>query len=111
MGLYRAGSYAKIPFRFLFAIYSVIILIGLTDGGYDGYRPGPAHGYGQRFELDDVVITLDITVFIYISMLIGTAGAFLAFTEFASGRKEFMEKKAEIDEGPQDSSTVAEPDA
>ena len=66
---------------------------------------------GSDLSIDDVVITLDITLFIYISMLIGTAGAFLAFTEFASGRKEFMEKKAEIDEGPQDRSTVAEPDA
>ncbi|MFA6668110.1 MAG: hypothetical protein WCS14_01245 [Candidatus Methanomethylophilaceae archaeon] len=111
MGLYRAGSYAKIPFRFLFAIYSVIILIGLTDGGMMDIALDLPMDTGSDLSIDDVVITLDITLFIYISMLIGTAGAFLAFTEFASGRKEFMEKKAEIDEGPQDRSTVAEPDA
>ncbi|MDD4244767.1 MAG: hypothetical protein PHI62_01145 [Candidatus Methanomethylophilaceae archaeon] len=113
MGLYRAGSYAKIPFRFLFAIYSVIIIIGLTDGGMVDIALDLPIDAGSEFSIENIVITLDITVFIYITMLIGTAGAFLAFTEFASNRKDFMEKKAEIDEGPQegDEETVAVPDA
>lgn len=113
MGLYRAGSYAKIPFRFLFAIYSVIIIIGLTDGGMVDIALDLPIDTGSEFSIENIVITLDITVFIYITMLIGTAGAFLAFTEFASNRKDFMEKKAEIDEGPQegDEETVAVPDA
>ena len=113
MGLYRAGSYAKIPFRFLFAIYSVIIVIALTDGGMIQVAIDLPMEMGSEFSVEDMVITLDITVFIYITMLIGTAGAFLAFTEFASGRKDFMEKKAEIDEGPQggDVEPVAEPQA
>lgn len=113
MGLYRAGSYAKIPFRFLFAIYSVIIIISLTDGGMVDIALDLPIDAGSEFSIENIVITLDITVFIYITMLIGTAGAFLAFTEFASNRKDFMEKKAEIDEGPQegDEETVAVPDA
>lgn len=97
VGFYRAGSYAKIPFRLLFALYSVLIILSFTNGGVMYFTVPVASGSGGSFTMDSVTIALDISTFIYISILIGIAGAFLAFTEFASNRKEFVEKTAEID--------------
>ena len=109
LGLYRPGSYARIPFKFLFAIYSVIIIIGFTDGGIIELALSDMPIELGEIPLDDIAITLDITVFIYITILIGTAGAFLAFTEFASNRKDFVEKRIEIDEKRSVNKPVAEP--
>ena len=115
LGLYRRGSYARIPFKFLFAIYSVIIIIGFTDGGMIELALSDLPiELGDEIPIEDLVITLDITIFIYITILIGAAGAFLSFTEFASNRKEFVEKRAEIDEkrsGDGGNAPAAEPGA
>lgn len=92
IGYYPAGNYARIPFKFLSAVYLAIMLLMFTDGGHLAVTlDGEALASTGITGID---LTLDIVGVIYILAIISFVRGFLAFTEFSDNRKDYLEKLA-----------------
>ena len=79
IGFYRAGSYARIPFRVIFALYTGCWLWIASNGGIFTLEAGGA------------TLGLDIRYIIYVMIMISFAMIFVAFSEFSGNRKKYLE--------------------
>ena len=93
IGYYSPGSYARIPFKFLSAVYLAIMLLLFTEGGHL-YVSMPAEAV-ESMGLAGLDLTLDVVGIIYILSIISFVKGFLAFTEFSDNRKQYLEDLAE----------------
>ncbi len=97
IGYYPPGNYARIPFKFLSAVYLSIMLLLFTNGGQlEVTLDGSALGYDPTTGgLSGLDMTLGVTGIIYILSIIAFVKGFLAFTEFSDSRKEYLRDLAE----------------
>ena len=79
IGFYRAGSYARIPFKILFALYLGSWLWIASHGGVFSFSTGAG------------IISLDIRYVAYVLIMICIAMVFLTFSEFGGNRKKYLE--------------------
>ena len=83
IGFYRAGSFARIPFKILFALY------------LGSWLWIAAHGGIFSFTLSEggtlTTISLDVRYVAYVMIMICIAMVFLAFSEFGGNRKKYLE--------------------
>jgi hypothetical protein len=79
IGFYRAGSYARIPLRILFALYLCSWIWAASHGGV------------FTMTLTDASIAVDVKYIVYVMMMISFAMIFLAFSEFGGNRKRYLE--------------------
>lgn len=93
IGYYPPGSYARIPFKFLSAIYLAIMLIMFTDSGHL-YVHMDGSSFGD-LGISAMDMTLDVVAIIYLLSFIAFIKGFLAFTEFVDNRKSYLENLAE----------------
>ena len=91
MGFYPSGNAAKIPFRLIFAVYMVIWIWIITGGGVIITELGSLPITGN-LTMDQVGIAMNVANVMYISMMIGLAKGFLAFSEYGSHRKKYLEE-------------------
>ena len=91
MGFYPSGNAAKIPFRLIFAVYMIIWIWVITGGGMILAEIG-SMPIGGLLTIDRVGITVNLTNVMYISMMIGIAKGFLAFSEYGSHREKYLEE-------------------
>ncbi|MFA6803107.1 MAG: hypothetical protein WCR24_01280 [Candidatus Methanomethylophilaceae archaeon] len=90
IGFYSAGSYAKIPFRIIAALYLAVLLIMFTNGGdilislYNVINT-------EQLIVNSVSVNIDIAPIIYMMVIICIAKAFLSFAEFAGSREKYLE--------------------
>ena len=81
IGFYRPGSYARVPFKVLSAIYLASWLRMVSNNGI------------LLMEMsEEITVVLDISMITYIVMMIAFAKVFLAFSECGGKRKEYLEK-------------------
>ena len=90
IGFYPAGNYARIPFKVISALYLAALLLMFTNGGFLSITID-ASGMGVP-GLTSVGLDLQIQAIIYILALISAAKGFLAFAEFSSNRKDYLEE-------------------
>ncbi len=97
IGYYPKGNYARIPFKFVAALYLSIMLLLFTNGGQlEVTLDGSALGYDPTVGgLSGLDMTLSVTGIIYILSIIAFVKGFLAFTEFSDNRKDYLENLAE----------------
>lgn len=89
MGFYPAGNAAKIPFRLMFAIYLAIWTWIVTTGGiFDFAISGIQSG---SMDISSISVTLDLTLLIYIVIILCIVKGFLAFSEYGSNREKYLE--------------------
>lgn len=91
VGLYEPGSYARIPFKFLYSLYLAAVLLMFSQGGYmnvtiDGSSISP--------DIVEISLGLEIKGVIYILAIISALKGFLAFAEFTDNRKKYLENTA-----------------
>lgn len=92
IGYYPAGNYARIPFKFLAAVYLSIMLLMFTNGGHLNVTlDGDSLASLGITRMD---FTLSIVGIIYILSIIAFVKGFLAFTEFSDNRKKYLEDLA-----------------
>ena len=92
IGYYPAGNYARIPFKFLAAVYLSIMLLMFTNGGHLNVTlDGDSLASLGIVKMD---FTLSIVGIIYILSIIAFVKGFLAFTEFSDNRKKYLEDLA-----------------
>lgn len=92
IGYYPAGNYARIPFKFLAAVYLSIMLLMFTNGGHLNVTlDGDSLASLGITRMD---FTLSIVGIIYILSIIAFVKGFLAFTEFSDNRKQYLEDLA-----------------
>lgn len=89
MGFYPRGNAAKIPFRLIWAIYMMIWIWVLAEGGQFTTSLNEI-SFGS-FTVRSIEITLDLTFILYITMMVCIARGFLAFSEYGSYREEYLE--------------------
>ena len=93
IGYYPPGNYARIPFKFISAIYLAIMLLLFTNGGHLYVTiSGDSLASMGIVSMD---MTLDIVAIIYLLSFIAFIKGFLAFTEFVDNRKNYLENLAE----------------
>ena len=92
IGYYPPGNYARIPFKFLSAVYLAIMLLLFTEGGhlYVTMSGDSLASMG----ITSMDMTLDIVAIIYLLSFIAFIKGFLAFTEFVDNRKTYLENLA-----------------
>jgi len=83
IGFYRAGSYSRVPFRILFALYLGTWLWIASGGGIFSF---PLTG-----DASSAVISLDVRYVAYVIIMISFAMIFLAFSELGGNRKKYLE--------------------
>lgn len=93
MGFYARGNAAKIPFRIIWALYTAIWIWVLAQGGLFTTALNDL-SFGT-INISSVSIALDLTAFLYITLMICVTKAFLAFSEYGSYRKEYLESLEE----------------
>lgn len=93
IGYYPPGNYARIPFKFLSAMYLAVMLIMFTEGGHL-YVHMDGSSFGD-LGISAMDMTLDIVAIIYLLSFIAFIKGFLAFTEFVDNRKNYLENLAE----------------
>ena len=81
IGFYRAGSYARIPFKILFALYLGSWLWIASHGGV----------FSFTIASTSTSITLDVRYIAYVMIMICFAMVFLTFSEFGGNRKKYLE--------------------
>jgi len=85
VGFYRAGSYAKIPFRILFTLYlGAWIWIASNGGVFTVDMGGAADG------ISSMTLGVDISYIVFVMMIICLAMMFLAFAEFGGSREKYL---------------------
>lgn len=93
LGFYPKGNYARIPFKLIYGLYLALLLLMFTDGGVLSISlDGSALSAG---EISGVRVDLRIQAVIYILALISVVKAFMAFAEFGSYRKDYLDSLAE----------------
>lgn len=91
VGLYEKGSYARIPFKFVYCLYLALVLLLFTKGGeLDMVIDGSSLGEG----IHSITMVLEIKAVIYILAIISALKGFLAFAEFSDNRKKYLENTA-----------------
>ncbi|MCL2786503.1 MAG: hypothetical protein FWD81_04710 [Methanomassiliicoccaceae archaeon] len=83
IGFYRAGSYARIPFKVLFALYLATWLWIASHGGVFTFQLVSG---GMTS-----VIEFDVRYIAYVLIMISFAMLFLTFSEFGGNRKKYLE--------------------
>ena len=91
MGFYPSGNAAKIPFRLIFAIYMVIWIWVITGGGVM-FAEMSSIPIGGSLAVDHIGLTIDLTNVLYITLMIGLAKGFLAFSEYGSHREKYLQE-------------------
>jgi len=91
MGFYPQGNAAKIPFRLLFAVYMVIWIWVITNGGVIFAEMGTIP-IGGGLTMDGISLKLNLTNVLYITLMIGLAKGFLAFSEYGSNREKYLQE-------------------
>jgi len=89
IGFYRKGSYARIPFKIVFAIYMGSWLWISSQGGVfivTGVEEMMIEGVSSS-----ITVGIDVKYVVYVMLLICVAMMFLAFSEFAGNRKKYFE--------------------
>ena len=94
VGFYSAGSYAKIPFRILAALYLAVLLIMFTNGG-DIFVSLYNVINTEQLIVNSVSVNINIAPIIYMMVIICIAKAFLSFAEFAGSREKYLEDYTE----------------
>ena len=89
IGFYRKGSYARIPFKIIFALY---LASWLWIASHGGIFTAAVEDVDIGGALSAITLGLNIRTIVYVNILICIAMAFLAFTEFAGNRKKYFEK-------------------
>ena len=92
IGYYPPGNYARIPFKFISAIYLAIMLLMFTDGGHL-YVTMDGDSFGD-LGVSFMELTLDVVAIVYLLAFIAFIKGFLAFTEFTDNRKTYLENLA-----------------
>jgi hypothetical protein len=89
IGFYRAGSYARIPFKIIFALYFGSWLWIASHGGiFDMTLSDAAIISGST---STITLNLDIRPVVYVMIMICFAMMFLALSEFGGNRKKYFE--------------------
>jgi hypothetical protein len=89
IGFYRAGSYARIPFKILFALYfGSWIWIAAHDGIFE-MMLSDASFISDNFST--ISLGLDVRPIVYVMIMISFAMIFLTISEFGSNRKKYFE--------------------
>ena len=89
IGFYRKGSYARIPFKVVFALYlSVWFWISSHGGIFDATLHDVEIVAGT---LSTITLNLNVRYIVYVMMILSIAMVFLVFTEFAGNRKKYLE--------------------
>jgi len=91
MGFYPSGNAAKIPFRLIFAAYMIIWIWVITGGGVM-FTELSSIPIGGGLSMDRIGITINLTNVLYITLMIGLAKGFLAFSEYGSHREKYLEE-------------------
>jgi len=87
IGFYRAGSYARIPFKILFAVYLGSWLWVASHGGVFSYvMYADAAG-----EASVITLGLDVRYVVYVALMVCFAMVFVAFAEFGGNRQKYFE--------------------
>jgi hypothetical protein len=89
IGFYRAGSYARIPFRILFALYFGSWIWIAAHGGIFEMMLSDASFVSDNFST--ITLGLDVRPVVYVMIMISFAMIFLAISEFGSNRKKYFE--------------------
>jgi hypothetical protein len=89
IGFYRPGSYARIPFKILFALYLGSWLWISSNGGIFSLTL-PDMSF-MADSVSSITVNLDMRYVVYVMMMICFAMVFLAFTEFGGNRKKYFE--------------------
>ncbi|MDR0778264.1 MAG: hypothetical protein LBE48_02335 [Methanomassiliicoccaceae archaeon] len=89
IGFYRAGSYARIPFKILFALYfGSWLWIAAHGGVFEMFLSDAAVVSGSA---STIILDLDVRPVTYVMIMISFAMIFLAISEFGSNRKKYFE--------------------
>jgi hypothetical protein len=89
IGFYRAGSYARIPFKILFALYFGSWLWIASHGGvFEMTLSGASVMSGG---VSTMALALDVRPVVYVMIMICFAMIFLAISEFGGNRKKYFE--------------------
>ena len=88
IGFYRAGSYARIPFKIMFALYLGSWIWIASGGGIFSVSFDAAAVMGAA---SSIFVEIDIKYVIYVMIMICFAMMFLAFSEFGGNRKKYLE--------------------
>ena len=89
-GYYAKGNSARIPFAFIFPIYSIAWIWLFTNGGLLPVSL-PEMDIGA-LTISSAEMVLDLSILLYIMMAIGILKGLMAFTEYSKYREKFQEK-------------------
>jgi hypothetical protein len=87
VGFYRAGSYARVPFRMLFALYLASWLWIASHGGVFIMTLPSIEMFGGT----SITIGIDVKYLIYIMIMICFVMVLVALSELGGNRKEYLE--------------------
>ncbi|MDR0334915.1 MAG: hypothetical protein LBH69_03415 [Methanomassiliicoccaceae archaeon] len=93
IGFYRAGSYARIPFKIIFAVY---LGSWLWVASHGGVFSATVDGIEISGITSSLTLGLDVRYVVYVTLMICFAMMFLAVSEFGGNRQkyfEYLEKK------------------
>jgi len=88
IGFYRAGSYARVPFKMLFALYLGSWLWIASNGGVFDMTLPISELFGSTSTL---TIGIDVKYVVYVMVLICFVMVFLALAELGGDRKDYFE--------------------
>jgi len=88
IGFYRKGSYARIPFKIIFALY---LASWLWISSHGGIFSAEVTGLEIGGTVSAITLGIDVRYIVYIMIMISVAMAFLAFAEFGGNRKKYFE--------------------
>ena len=84
-GFYRAGSFARVPFKVLYALYFASWLWMASNGGIFSM---PISDVGGA----DAVIELNLRPIVYVMIMIAFVKVFIAFSECGGSRKKYLKE-------------------
>lgn len=87
IGFYRAGSYARVPFRMMFALYLASWLWIASHGGVFIVTLPSVEIFGGT----SITIGIDVKYLIYIMIMICFVMVLVAVSELGGNRKEYLE--------------------
>jgi len=88
VGFYRAGSYARVPFKMLFALYLGSWLWVASHGGVFTMTLPVFEIFGGTSTL---TIGIDVRYVVYVMIMICFVMMFLALSELGGNRKDYLE--------------------
>jgi len=87
IGFYRAGSYARIPFKIVFSLYLGSWLWVSSHGGVFSAAAGADIGGIAS----TITLGLDMRYVVYVTLMICFAMMFIAIAEFGGNRQKYFE--------------------